>query len=178
MKPSEIQVLDNLAPAALHRSMWAEFTTSNWRFGGRSRPDAENPVSFWRMDLDESDAATEVWTGARARCEDLAGEPLEVLEQYANGHTYGLGGTAHRDVLRAGHYTLLYYPVPAWEDIWAGETMFFNEEREIAAAIKVRPNRGVFFDSRLLHVGRPPSRHFAGLRVTVAFKLRVVGASE
>ena len=176
MNPSEIQVLDNLAPPALHRSMWAVFTTANWRFGNRSGSGDENAVPFWRMDLDRSEEATEVWAHARERCESRAGQPLEVHEQYANGHTYGLGGRAHRDTLSAGRYTLLYYPVPAWEDVWDGETVFFNEDREIAAAIKPMPNRGVFFDSRLLHVGRAPSRQFAGLRVTVAFKLRVIEA--
>jgi len=39
-------------------------------------------------------------------------QPLTVLRQYANGHTYGQGGLLHHDDKRPDTYTLLYYPMP------------------------------------------------------------------
>ena len=94
-----------------------------------------------------------------------------MLRQYANGHTYGLGGRSHQDDQRENTFTLLYYPMPVWEHLWDGETMYFNAAGDVLAAVRPQPNRAVIFDSRIPHAGRAPSRFFSGLRVTVAFKL-------
>ena len=84
------------------------------------------------------------------------------------------GGRPHRDDHRPGTFTFLYYPMPEWKDEWDGETVYFDDMGEIALAVKLRPNRAVFFDSRILHVGRAPSRACPALRVTVAYKLEAV----
>jgi hypothetical protein len=88
-----------------------------------------------------------------------------------------LGGEAHRDDPRPGTFTLLYYPNPEWKDGWDGETVYYDDAGEVALAVRYRPNRAVFFDSRILHVGRPPSRQCTALRVSVAYKLQLVAAS-
>ena len=125
------------------------------------------------MDLAENPAVDALWEHAKTQCNDLAGAELKVIRQYANGHTYGLGGQPHTDDYREGCYTLLYYPMPEWQDLWDGETVYYDDNREIRCAIKPQANRGIFFDSRILHVGRAPSRYYGGLRVTVAFKLEI-----
>ena len=94
-----------------------------------------------------------------------------VARQYANGHTYGLGGRPHYDDVRPGTFTLLYYPMPKWEPVWEGETLFFTPTGHVAAGIAIAPNRGVLFDSRMSHSARAPSRDCPELRVTLAFKL-------
>ena len=94
-----------------------------------------------------------------------------VARQYANGHTYGLGGRPHYDDLRAGTFTLLYYPMPKWEPAWEGETLFFTPAGHVAAGIAIAPNRAVLFDLRMSHSARAPSRDCPELRVTLAFKL-------
>jgi hypothetical protein len=82
-----------------------------------------------------------------------------------------LGGEPHRDDTRAGTFTLLYYPNPEWKSGWDGETVFYEQSGEIAFSVLLRPNRAVFFDSRILHAGRAPSRICTALRVSVAYKL-------
>ena len=118
------------------------------------------------------------WAAARARCEELTGAPLRVIRQYANGHTYGLGGRTHVDDTQPGHYTLLYYPMPTWAPAWGGETVFHRTNGEIALAVLPKPNRAVLFDSRIPHEGRAPSRDYGGLRVTLAFKLGPAGSQS
>lgn len=49
--------------------------------------------------------------------------------------------------------------------------MFVDQNGEVLSAVKPRPNRAVFFDSRILHYGKAPGRGFPGLRVTIAFKV-------
>jgi SM-20-related protein len=93
------------------------------------------------------------------------------VRQYANGHTYGLGGQPHTDDARPGTFTLLYYPMPVWLPEWEGETLFYDLQGELIGGVKPAPNRAVLFDSRIPHCGRAPGRACPALRVTVAFKL-------
>lgn len=63
----------------------------------------------------------------------------------------------------------------------AGEALVFRQPVGVAAGrgsvLEDGPrglragDRAVLFDSRIPHYGRAPSRAFAGLRVTIAFKL-------
>jgi hypothetical protein len=164
-----IEILDDLVPPGLHAAAWARCAGKGWYFGhGSNEGDGSR---FWKMDLDSDEAFNAIWEHARPRCEELAGTPLRVIRQYANGHTYGLGGRPHADDQRTGTFTLLYYPNLEWQDGWEGETLFYDPSGEISFAIRPRPNRCVFFDSRILHAGRAPSRACPALRVTVAYKL-------
>jgi SM-20-related protein len=168
-----LEVIEDLVPADLQRAAWTVCSSQRWYFGHGSH---EGDWSrFWKMDLDGDGTFNAIWEHVRPRCEALAGAPLRVIRQYANGHTYGLGGQPHLDDDRPGCYTLLYYANTEWKDGWEGETVYFDAAGEIALAVKPRPNRGVLFDSRILHAGRAPSRICPALRVTVAYKLEVSG---
>lgn len=164
-----IEIIEDLGTPVLHIAAWATCCGNGWRFGHASHAGLEN--QFWKMDLEDDEAFEGIWELARTRCEALAGGPLRVVRVYANGHTYGLGGNVHQDSDRAGDFTLLYYPNPEWKQDWDGETVYYDDAEEVALAVRVRPNRAVFFDSRIPHVGRAPSRACPALRVTVAWKL-------
>ena len=175
--PSEpvLEIIDDLVPSELHKAAWAICAGKGWYFGYGSR--ADDWGRFWKMDLDGDAVFNAIWEQVRPRCEALAGAPLRVVRQYANGHTYGLGGQPHLDDTVPGSYTLLYYPNPEWKDSWEGETVFYDPSGEISRAVRPRPNRGVFFDSRIPHSGRAPGRLCPALRVTVAYKLHAVATS-
>lgn len=167
-----IHLFHKVAPKELQEDTWKVCMAKNWYFGNNSGN--KEMVSFWKMDLDNNETIDRLWTQAKPHCEKVVNKNLEVIRQYANGHTYGLGGQAHQDDLEEGTYTLLYYPMPVWKNNWEGETLYFDQNGEVIAAIKPMPNRAVLFDSRIPHVGRAPSRYFGGLRVTVAYKLNAV----
>ncbi|HUS24899.1 MAG TPA: 2OG-Fe(II) oxygenase [Candidatus Binatia bacterium] len=171
MAGQTLKILDELAPAALHHAVWETCQAPRWYFGNRSVGGDAEALPFWKMKLGDAAAVTQLWEHARSVCESLAGRRLRVVRQYANGHTYGLGGRPHRDDVRDGTFTLLYYPMPEWREDWEGETLFFGPRGNVIAGVVPRPNRAVFFDSRLAHAGRAPSRTCPALRVTVAYKL-------
>lgn len=166
------QIIPALLPAELHKASWEACTRSEWAFGNQSN--ATKSLPFWKMELADFPAIDAAWEHARPRCEDIVGKPLRVLRQYANGHTYGQGGRLHHDDRRPDTYTLLYFPMPDWLVEWEGETVFYDGNDKIATAVLPAANRAIFFDSRIGHAGRPPSRFFGGLRVIVAFKLETV----
>ena len=165
-----LQIIEDLIPPEKRAEAWRVCTSKHWYFGQTSQ---EGGLQFWKMDLEGNPVFDSLWEHARPRCEALARTPLHVVRQYANGHTYGVGGEPHADDFRPGCYTLLYYPLEEWKDGWEGEgeTVFYDERGEIALAIVPRPNRAVFFDSRIRHAGRAPSRGGTALRVTVAYKI-------
>ena len=167
-----LRVIEDLALPHLHAAACATCADGSWRFNHGSNPGDSR--SFWTMDLGGDAAFDAIWEQARAKCERMAGARLRVIRQYANGHTYGLGGAPHKDDDRPGTYTLLYYPVPEWKAGWEGETMFYGKDNEIAFAVDMRPNRAVFFDSRILHNGRAPGRDCPALRISVAYKLETI----
>jgi len=68
--------------------------------------------------------------------------------------------------------------MPEWKPEWEGETLFFDADSEILQAVPPRPNRAVFFDSRIVHAGHAPGRTCSALRVAVAFKLEPAALSE
>ena len=164
-----IQIVPKLATPELQRAVWTATQQKNWYFGNYSTDPSQG--GFWKMDLDDSPAITELWEHVKPQCEKVADTALKVVRQYANGHTHGQGGGIHVDDREPGTYTLLYYPAPEWKAEWGGETLWFSEQGEIAAGTLPLPNRGVFFDSNIAHVGRAPQKSYGGLRVTAAFKL-------
>jgi hypothetical protein len=164
------KVIERLAPDALHLSVWQACMEKRWYFGNQSVTE-QAAIPFWKMDLDHVPALDQLWQQSRSVCEQITGCSLKVVRQYANGHTYGLGGRPHTDDAREGAFTLLYYPMPVWRPEWEGETLFFDNNGDVLTGVAPTPNRAVLFDSRLLHAGRAPSRYCGGLRVTVAFKL-------
>jgi len=171
-----IQVLDNVFTPELCQRAIEVVARPRWYFGHSSVGGGE--PAFWKMDLDGDADVDALWAAARSRCEEIAGTSLRVLRQYANGHTYGLGGRTHVDDPAKGHYTLLYYPLAQWQPAWGGETVFHRPDGEIALAVLPKPNRAVLFDSRIPHEGRAPSRDYGGLRVTLAFKLGPSGSTR
>lgn len=164
-----LEILDDLVPAHLHAAAWDRCSGAGWYFGHPSVPG--DGSAFWKLDLDGDTAFDAIWEHVRPRCEELAGTALRVRRQYANGHTYGLGGRPHQD---DGQFTLLYYPNPEWKDGWDGETVYYDRSGEIARSVRLRPNRCVLFDAGIPHAGRAPSRACGALRVTVAYKLERV----
>ncbi len=164
-----LKVIDDFAPAALFGEAGNLSSTKGWYFGHDSSD--EELTHFWKMDLEGIEPFDSIWTAAKDQCERLVGMPLRVVRQYANGHTYGLGGQPRIDDERPGCYTLLYCPMEEWKENWEGETVFYDEHGEIVLSVKPRPNRAIFFDSRIPHVGRAPARACQDLRISVAYKL-------
>lgn len=175
-KTDLIEIIDGLASAELFAKACEICEGTGWYFGNISSDDHAMP--FWKMDLDGNPVFDAIWQAAQPHCEKLAGRSLRVVRQYANGHTYGLGGQPHRDDEREGTFTLLYYPMAVWKPEWQGETVYHDQSTgEIELAVSPRPNRAVFFDARIPHAGRAPSRSCPALRVTVAFKLEAVDSA-
>ena len=89
---------------------------------------------------------------------------------YANGQTATQHGSPHTD---DGDFTFLYYPNPRWKPQWGGALHFFDDDGATVHAVDYKPNRAVFFPADLVHAAEAPSDEFPGLRVSLAYKLKL-----
>jgi hypothetical protein len=101
-----------------------------------------------------------------------------LMRVYVNGYTYGTDGYAHVDdsaidVLhgkQALSETAIVYLNKEWDINWCGETVLFDDDKEIAASILPKHGRVLVFNSDVLHAARPLSRICNVLRTVLVFK--------
>lgn len=139
-----------------------------WQFIGTSNN--EDPFTFWYRDLNTEEFFTNLFF---TKVCEITEKKFTITRVYANGQTYGLSGSLHMDHDDDRYYTFLYYANPYWNVEWGGSTAFYKNEKEFITAEFI-PNSSIFFKSNIMHVGLEPSRHFRGLRITVAYKLKEI----
>jgi len=106
------------------------------------------------------------------------GDNIHLMRCWLNGHTFGLGDTAHQDLHQADFnelpgITFLYYMNAGWDPQWGGETFIYKTDGDLLRAVTPKPGRLICFDPRLDHKGTAPARYVNDLRVTCAFHTRV-----
>lgn len=136
-----------------------------WKFAGFSTD--PNSFLFWYKELINERFFNTTFFN---KILNITGKKLSLQRLYANGQTHGLPGSLHQDDDRDNSYTFLYYANPYWEPHWGGSTVFCKDYDNYRT-LQFKPNNGVLFKGNLLHAGLEPTRHFRGLRMTVAFKL-------
>jgi len=180
-----LQVLDDFVPLHLQQRLSALMECNIWRYGWKASH-TQTSHFFWH-----SHFAGDNGDGGEVDCEfELLDRPLvaPVLELwhlirdhlarghtavrvYANGHTFGCDGHVHTDSTRPHHYTAIYYAHPAWEPNWGGETVFLdNGRKDVVNSVFPRPGRLVFFDGRVPHAARSPTRDCPALRSAIVIK--------
>lgn len=101
-----------------------------------------------------------------------------LLRAYTNGYTYGTDGYLHKDDVwiskvfgaDALSETVIFYLNDSWDPDWAGETVIFDDEKEIEKSVLPKFGKMLIFDSNKLHAARPLSRAYGGLRQIFVFK--------
>lgn len=155
---------DNVLTHTEHEECLEILNDSTWAFRGTSN---DHDFTFWRKELKHVEFFRKTFYN---RVLELTGDKLRINKLYANGQTHGLPGSLHQDDPGDDSYTFLYYANPYWDVQWGGSTVFFKNEQE-QATVAYKPNSAIFFKGNMLHAGLEPTRHFYGLRMTVAFKL-------
>lgn len=97
---------------------------------------------------------------------------------YVNGYTFGTDAYAHvddpwireKEGSDVESETCILYLNREWDIDWAGETVIFNDMREIEISVLPKFGRILLFDSSKLHAARPLSRICPALRKVMVFK--------
>ena len=157
-----IEIFDDFFSTETQHEILQLMERPKWSFTGGAPPNM-----FWHMDGLESEPYFRDQL-FQLICKKLD-RVFDIERIYANGQTSLQYGHPHRD---DGDMTFLYYPNPQWECTWGGSLLFIRKG-EIARSLPYRPNRALLFPANLVHYADAPSKSFPGLRVSLAYKLRV-----
>lgn len=158
----------------MQRPKWAFKGGRRWRYGadGRLTSDSVTEPRFWHMDGLEEEAFFNVtlFDLIRARLGRVL-RPVTIMRVYANGYTAAQRGTPHND---ESDVTVLYFASPRWQPDWNGSLLFLDANNTPVRQVEYRPNRLVAFPGNTRHCGDAPSPWYPGLRISLAYKLRVI----
>ena len=143
-----------------------------WGYGNISHPKDE-AIPFFTMSFRDEPFFNDY---CLSRICDVLGKKYKLRDCYANGHIFGTQGSPHQDAPSKDYYTFLLYSnqvgpdIRKWKPQWGGKTVFFLNEEEHHYVLP-KPNTGTLFPSNIFHYAESTTRHFSGLRMSVAWKL-------
>ena len=159
-----IKVFDDFLSEDVQKEVYELLLRPKWHLKGGT---SDNP--FWHMDnLEEEDYFNTFLFEKIKEVLDLK-DGVRVRRIYANGQTAGQCGSPHKD---DGDFTFLYYPNLEWKVEDQGHLFFFKDE-EVSRVIQYKPNRALVFPAKIMHYADAPSRFYNGLRISLAYKLKV-----
>lgn len=129
-------------------------------------------------EIDALDETLGPITDAWHRIRGLLPSTAKTFNCYVNGYTYGTDGYPHYEMTSPGaaeERTIIIYCCPRWEPAWGGETMFFDSDGDVSAAVLPKPGRVVVLRGDVLHVARAPSRFCPIDRRVLVFKASTLG---
>lgn len=154
-----------------------------WKYGQYSQA---SPIStpFWMMTLTDDVFFN---TYLLSKIEARTNKKFTIIRVYANGQTFGQDGTYHQDDVSDDTYTFCVYInkniTHETIDNIGGEFIFkipittekLKSEHAFSRII-VEPiyNRGIIFPSYFFHKGLAFNRYNKGLRISIAWKLKLI----
>lgn len=142
-----------------------------WKFGGFSNSESRHKP-FWNINLINESYFSEYLFGIiKKRIYEITNEEVELLRVYLNGATFGQQGYAHVDGEDDEDRTLLIYCNTNWFTEWGGATAFLECDQVTTVFPKCR--KAVYFKGNISHCSHPFTRDYFGLRITLAYKLKV-----
>lgn len=176
-------VIDNFLPAMLAEPLYGYVTGLDWTYGWRSNTSTGYP--HWNCDL----ASAGIYNGLDV-ADNIADKEYvyqawkfinsaylkdySLIRCYANAHTFGVEGYPHTDSKRADDITVVIYMNKDWKREWGGETLLYEGDRIVQAALPAF-NRAMIFNSNQWHCARSVSRICPDLRRTIMFKCAKTG---
>lgn len=104
--------------------------------------------------------------------------PLRLYECMLSANSFGTEGRVHHDTRnkewRRRHRLALVYCNDRWDRNWAGETLVFDENDDVTAAVIPKPGRVMLLSGDPAHVGRSTARICPFDRRVLAFKFWAV----
>lgn len=185
-----ITVIDDLLPEALMTSLieavswmpmhflnrWERFKSHeldmHWYYpvAFADEPFIDDVEPNMRALDDTLQSITQCWDLIKASHD----HPVRLYECMISANTFGTEGRLHQDIGEADkrplHNTALVYCNREWNVAWAGETLVFDEQNEITAAVMPKPGRIMKIIGDPTHVGRSVSRICPTDRRVIVFK--------
>ena len=159
------EVIDNFFTEEQNEKIIELLSRPQWSFTGGGIQDGISSM-FWHMDnLERDEYFLDLYKEIITR---LKIQNASLVRCYANGQTAGQSGVPHQD---DGDLTVLYFPLP-WEHYLGGHLNFVDGD-DIKSVIEYKQYRLVLFPASTTHYAGSPDRQYLGLRVSLAFKIKL-----
>lgn len=169
-------ILDSFLPQEVADKLHKYVEDLEWTYGWRSN----NATGYAHWNNNISKAGPENGLNIEDRLEGAAKEAWEYIKSnhlpdhvlircYANAHTHGVEGYPHTDSKRDQDTTVVIYMNKGWKREWGGETLIYDGDRIVEAALPAF-NRAVIFNGNQWHSARNVTRICPDLRKTIMFK--------
>lgn len=152
--------------------------TARWEITNSNPEQGER--TFWRMNLMQDKFFNT--TLLKKICKTID-KKAELEDVYFNGTTTSMASAAHIDAKENDVYVFLVYLNPEWYIQWGGQTVFLNtrfdvDQQEMVGDLQSRNyfpkyNFATYFPGNIVHIAEAPTRDYYGLRLTLAYRLRV-----
>jgi hypothetical protein len=152
-----------------------EFKMYSWELVGSSIPEVQEPIYHWDKNLSTSLLIENLF---KTKIEKFLNKNIRSREIYANGNTHGQCGVPHVDVLEeteGEYYTLVYYHHKNWKPEYGGHLILMQPGGKIIENIFPKSNSAVLFNSKMPHCPLEPTVHCKSMRISIAYKFRVIG---
>lgn len=180
---NDVKIYDGIISTELASQLSSLAKKPIWQYGWRSNVQNDN-YFFWHSHFAGGDTSSETDSAADLadrqglqsvstlwlQIEAAIGSSQKLLRAYANGHTYGTEGYAHKDSSREDYLSSIYFAHDNWQQDWGGELLFYGENGEIIKSVAPLSGRIVIFPGCILHRASSPSRICPMLRVSFVFK--------
>jgi len=160
-----------------HQEVLAELLFRNrWRFGQVSDNTIEPSYPCWFQNYyhistrEYDDETPETAKKLTERFKKLVPEDYTLVRSMASSNTFAIDGDWHTDWPHPGvSITGVLYTDRQWERNWGGETLFVDEDGNMAAS-EYEPRKLITFDSSIPHIGKGPQRRCKEMRTILAFQ--------
>jgi SM-20-related protein len=172
----KVAVYDGLLPSDDVLKLWSILNRAGFTRTEIARPDTAE-YRHWATEIQvEALQSMPFLAPTMAAMHDFAPSAhYRPYRSYVNVAHYGDMLFTHTDCLPGAHeLTALWYVCDRWDHEWGGETVFFDANHDIRAAVIPKPGRLAIFDGAILHAGRPPNRICYTPRYTLALKLECI----
>jgi hypothetical protein len=187
------EVLNNFYPDWLQNRLYDELKTHPFNFFWNNGLGS----NFWNYQItDEDNAVTRLSNKFLEEfIKKFDGDVGDIGRCYINLQTSGLEPGPHYDYSSPDGVTVINYITDSWNISWGGETVLFdhysvdvdykdyiqetmNQPLSIEKAVLPAYNRVLLIPAHQLHVARPLSRFYIGVRYTLMYKLSGITIPE
>jgi hypothetical protein len=177
----QVKVIDNFFPLDLYTSLVSYVDSTYQTTPEEDRPKTSwvpghtstGPLGlvswFWYMDVKSEELFTKK---ALEFIDTYTGKKHTIERVYFNGMCHGQESQFHFDDIEDNAYTLLAYVLPTYNFLWGGQIVFIDKD-EKDLSICPKPNRIIYFPSKIMHRAQSFTDNTAPMRVSLAFKLKV-----
>jgi hypothetical protein len=174
---NDIKIMDNIFPHYFHKSLFnitlnSEYNPNHFSSGISKE---RNFTTRFSCRLSKTNFFNMGLFPYIKKIANEIGQDLFLHNYYIGHYDKSTSSSSHVDAYDPNCISILIYPNIEWDDLWAGDIKFYNEneDSQFHTVVDFKPGRVVVFDSNIRHKVMPLSSLAETDRFSIAIKARI-----